>query len=151
MRNALVLATLLIASGVQAATCTLAVNPLPFGTYNSLLVTPTSSQANMTVSCQSGLLELVSYSLALSAGNSGNANARYLLNGSYHLNYNLYQDLLHTRLWGSGTDAYSSTLNITTILTPFSTTLTVYGSIPAGQTSAGAGSYSDTITATLNF
>lgn len=135
----------------DAATCSLSAGPMAFGSYNSTALTALDSQSTMTVSCQSGLLELVSYSLALSAGSSGSTAARQLASGSNRLSYNLYKDVARLTLWGTGSDAYASTLQLLTVLTPNNTTLTVYGRIPARQSAAAPGSYSDAITATLTF
>lgn len=151
MRTATLIILSLLTSLAQAASCTIATTTVAFGSYNAVLIAPTDSSGTFTVTCQSGILELVSYSIALSAGNSGNAAARQLKSGSKVLSYNLYKDILRSNYWGSGAQALSSSLSISTILIPFVTNHTVYGRIPAGQASAGAGSYSDTITATITF
>ncbi len=151
MRTPALICLLLSAAPAMAATCTLTATSVPFGNYNAVLALPNDNTGTISVTCQSGLLELVSYSIALSAGNSGNAAARQLKAGANALNYNLYKDILHSNYWGSGAQALASSVQILTILTPFTTNYTVYGRIPAGQSSAPSGSYSDSIQATVTF
>lgn len=141
----------LLSASAQAATCSLAATAVAFGNYNAVLALPSDSSGTLTVTCQSGLLELVSYSITLSPGNSGNAAARRLQSGANQLTYNLYTDILRSNYWGSGAQALSSNLLITTLLTPFVANHPVYGRIPAGQSGAAAGSYSDVIQATITF
>lgn len=137
-------------------TCSIATNPLPFGNYSSASLVPSDTQANLTLSCSSNqpldLNLLVNYSVSLSAGNSGSTGSRYLLQGASRLNYNLYRDVARATLWGSGADASNGSLVILSLL-PLnnSATLTVFGRIPAQQTSVAAGSYSDTITVTATY
>jgi spore coat protein U-like protein len=66
--------------------------------------------------------------------------------GGATLSYAMYQDSGHTTNWGNtvGTDTKSGTGNGS------AQTLTVYGNLAAGQYPA-AGSYSDTITATVTY
>lgn len=141
----------LLSASAQAATCSLAATAVAFGNYNAVLALPSDSSGTLTVTCQSGLLELVSYSITLSPGNSGNAAARRLQSGANQLTYNLYTDILRSNYWGSGAQSLSSNLLITTLLTPFVANHPVYGRIPAGQSGAAAGSYSDVIQATITF
>ncbi len=65
------------------------------------------------------------------------------------LNYNLYLDAARTTIWGDGTggtQVYSNANppNNTNV------TVTIYGRIPASQ-DVSAGSYTNTVTATINF
>ncbi len=62
------------------------------------------------------------------------------------LNYGLYQNATHATNWGTttGTDTVPGTGN------GAAQVLNVYGQIPAGQLIA-AGSYADTITATITY
>jgi len=68
-------------------------------------------------------------------------------NGDY-IGYDFYQDSAFTTLWGN-TQATAQTLGpFTSAKTPV--TATVYGQAPAGQ-DVPVGTYTDTITATVNF
>ena len=66
--------------------------------------------------------------------------------GTNQLNYNLYTDAARTVVWGNG----SGTSSIQTVARNRTTTLNVYGQIPAGQ-DAVVGNYTDTILATVTF
>ena len=72
-----------------------------------------------------------------------------MLNGSEPLNYNLYRDAARTAIWGDGT---GGTQVYSDPRTPRNqnVTLTVYGRIPAGQ-DVSVGTYTNTVTATINF
>jgi spore coat protein U-like protein len=63
---------------------------------------------------------------------------------SDELTYNVYQDAAHSILWGTS-DGNDTVLGNTS-----STTATIYGIIPGGQSSP-AGSYTDTLTATISY
>ena len=72
-----------------------------------------------------------------------------MLKSSEALTYNLYLDASRTTIWGDGTggtQAYSDP----SAKKNQSVTVTIYGRIPAGQ-DVSAVSYSNTITATINF
>lgn len=128
-----------------AGTCTFtSVSPVNFGNYNPFSTSSNDSAGSLTVKCTGGPPPVGGYILTLNAGNSGNYNARYLLNGAERLNYNLYKDSNRTQVWGdAGSDIVAILVNGTTINT-------VYGRIPAGQ-DIGVGNYNDTIVATINF
>jgi spore coat protein U-like protein len=66
--------------------------------------------------------------------------------GANQLNYNLYTDSAWTIVWGDG----SGISSIQSVAGNSTTTLNVYGQIPAGQ-DAAVGNYTDTIIATVTF
>jgi spore coat protein U-like protein len=70
-----------------------------------------------------------------------------MVSGGNTLNYSLFSNAGRTTNWGNniGTDTVAGTG------TGALQTLTVYGRIPASQTTAPVGSYSDTITVTVTF
>ncbi len=83
--------------------------------------------------------------IALSAGNSGSTSQRYMKSASSAtLNYNLYQTSAYALIWGTGTSA------VTTTFGTAQQTLTIYGMVPAQQ-DVSAGSYSDSIVATISY
>lgn len=96
------------------------------------------ARTNLHVNCNTGR----SYTVSLSAGNSGNVNTRYMVNGSGHLLYNFYTNSSRTTVWGA--NSVSGTGNGST------QDLTIYGRIPAHQYLA-TGGYLDTITVVVNF
>jgi len=106
------------------------------------------------------------YSVSLSGGLNGTITQRQmkLTTGSALVAYNLYTDNTYATIWGDGTTAGSKTVGITGTSTVVQSTgstlggvangatqtMTVYGQI-VSQTTPQPGSYSDTITATVNF
>jgi spore coat protein U-like protein len=66
--------------------------------------------------------------------------------GGNILNYNLYTSAARIVVWGDGSGG-SSTMSVNRNNT---TTLSVFGQIPAGQ-DAAVGAYTDNITTTISF
>lgn len=152
LKQALLGGTLLVVSAASPAlTCSASVSTLAFGNYNPVLGLPTDSQNTLTVTCSSLIALLVSYSVELSAGNSGNTNARQLRQGGQSLNYNLYKDILRSTVWGTGPNAVNDSFLLSILGIGVNRLYPIYGRIPAGQTSINAGSYSDSITVTVNY
>ncbi|MES2390277.1 MAG: spore coat U domain-containing protein [Acidobacteriota bacterium] len=129
-------------TATEQPSCTLSASNLTFGTYSGVLVTSTSS---ITVQCTNS----TTYNIGLNAGTATGATVttRNMTGPSAsHLQYGLYRNSAHTTNWGNtvGTDTQSGSGSGTV------QTLTVYGQLPAGQ-STHTGTYSDTITATLTY
>ena len=123
-----------------AVTCTLGVQGVIFGSYDTLSAQSTDSAGSISVSCDSS----DSFTIALSSGH-GTMLSRQMQSGAYTMTYNLYTDSLRSIVWGDGT---SGTTLVST--TGSSATYAVYGRIPAAQ-NLPAGSYIDSITVTLTF
>jgi len=153
-----VLAVLLVARAVHAAvtSCTVSATGPAFGIYDPLQGTALTSTGTITTVCV-----VTSHSntvtLGLSSGYSGNFSARQmstLVGGTtYTLNYNLFQNAADTIIWGDGTGG--SQIETVTLKrhgndTTVTTNATVYAAIPALQNPL-PGSYTDTITVTVNF
>jgi spore coat protein U-like protein len=149
---ALVVACGLLAAPARAqiifGTCTAGASGVAFGTYNLLSAVPLTSTGTVTVNCSGALFILgsTSVTVALSTGQSGTYTARRLGTG---FNYNLYLDAAHTEIWGDNTGGSSQYTGTITQAQP-SFTATVYAQIPALQNPA-PGSYTDTITVTVNY
>lgn len=114
-------------------------NTLAFGNYDPLSATPTDGSTTFQVRCTKGTSAWVGL-------NDGLNGTRFMASGTNLLDYELYQDSARTTVWGNTSAtgvAYNATNNGWF-------TLTVYGRIPAGQ-DVPAGSYLDTVTATINF
>ena len=133
------------------ANCTIATSPVAFGAYDPI-TTNASAALNATgtvsVTCTSGASTTVTLGQGANAGtgSSDAAPARRLSDGSTHfLTYSLYQDNGRSTVWGNtaGTGVASTGSGA-------QQSLTVYGSVDAGQ-NVPAGSYSDTVTATVTF
>lgn len=119
-----------------------------FGAYDVFDVVPLASTGSITYRCD-GVLQNETIVLDLSAGNSGNTLARTLTGTTTPLSYNLYLDAAHTLIWGNGAGG-TSHHGPTTPPDAQNVTVTVFGLIPDRQ-SVVAGSYSDTIVATILF
>jgi len=119
-----------------------------FGAYNVFQATPTDATGSLTYNCK-GVGPTAVITIDLSRGTAPTYTPRQLRKGTEGLNYNLYLDAATTTIWGDGTGGTSHYGPIHPS-TNVNVTLTIYGRIPAGQ-NVSAGSYADTITATVNF
>ena len=138
---------MLLCSRAEAApNCSISTTAVSFGVYNVFSATPTDSTGTITFKCTGNASNIT---VTLSKGTSTTFTPRTLTSGSNTLNYNLFTDAARSTIWGdttSGTSRYvnASPANNQNIV------VTVYGRITAGQ-DVSAGSYSDSITATINF
>ncbi|WP_250122896.1 spore coat U domain-containing protein [Chroococcidiopsis sp. CCMEE 29] len=124
--------------------CTVSTVGINFGTYDVFSTLPKDATGQVTYKCLEGSL-LQPITISLSKGNSTTYIPRQMQKGSALLNYNLYLDAAGQSIWGDGTggtNRYSSNLLTGTVI--------IYGRIPARQ-NVSAGTYADSITATLNF
>ena len=152
MRRALVQAAIVLgiwlagcSTAFAQASCTISVTSVAFGSYNVFTSTAVDSTGTVTFRCNS---TAVNISVSLSKGSSSGFSPRTLRKGSEVLDYNLYRNAARTTIWGDGTGGTST---YTDSNPPNSNVnLTVYGRIPALQ-DVSAGSYSDTVSAVINF
>jgi len=123
------------------SSCAVTATNLAFGNYTGAVLDNTSV---ITVNCTNS----TAYNIGLGAGTGTGATTttRILTSGLNKLNYTLWRDSARSLNWGDtvGTDTLASTG------TGAAQTFTVYGRIPASQ-SSNPGSYSDTITVTVSF
>ncbi|MFI5197152.1 MAG: spore coat U domain-containing protein [Thermoanaerobaculia bacterium] len=132
----------------DALTCTFgSITGVNFGPYDVLGASAVKSTGTITYSCTNVGTRSVMV-INLSTGTSGTFANRTLRSGANILNYNLYSTAANTQVWGDGNGTtYQYSIDPTD---KNAHTLTVYGTIPAGQ-DVGVGSYTDTITITMNF
>jgi spore coat protein U-like protein len=120
------------------------ITSVDFGTYD---VFSTFSNNNgigsVSIDCQGGGSNLL---VTLSSGQSNTYVSRTMRSGPNSLGYNLYTSAARNVVWGDGTGG-SSTMMVNKNST---TTLSVFGQIPAGQDVA-VGTYTDNITTIINF
>ncbi len=125
--------------------CSVSASSLDFGNYDPTSVTDLDASTTLDVLCTIG----TSFTVGLSAGTASGATVttRAMTNGGDTLDYALYQDAGRTTNWGNtpGADTPASAIAGLT-----ATSYTVYGRVAQGQNVA-AGSYSDTITVTVNY
>lgn len=146
IHRALLLAAALAAlpAAARAQTCTVrGVTGVAFGAYDPI-------GANAAVARDStGQVQYrctrVAPLVTLSAGASGSYQPRQLRQAASALGYNLYRDAARSQVWGDGTAG-----TFTVLGQRGNRTLVIYGRIFPGQP-VPAGSYSDTVVATLNF
>jgi spore coat protein U-like protein len=149
---AVVVCSVVCSAPSQASQCSFSsISNIAFGNYNVYNASTTLSNGTMVVSCSAGVPNGgLSVTISLNRGvNSTSFPNRYLASGSALLSYNIYQNAALTVIWGDGTGG-TQTSTVTIASTSSPVTLTMYGSIPAGQ-DVTVGSYSDTITATLTY
>jgi spore coat protein U-like protein len=152
----LAVAALLVAATMPAAraagTCTVAATALVFTAFNPLQTAADYSPATITMTCTKGAGN-GTYYVALSAGGSGNYQARQMKGSAGGaLSYQLYLDSGHTTVWpptNCGTAACSGPASVS--ISGGTTKWTVYGAIPAPQNKVIPGTYTDTITVTLTY
>lgn len=136
---------LLLSPEIAQAACSVDPTPVAFGVYSPFNVAPTDTAGTLRVTCSTAT---VGYTVLLSAGGAGSYSPRRLSGGAHTLSYNLYTDPLRTMVWGDGSAGTASVTGAFAL--PGAIDHTVYGRLPAQQ-NVGAGVYSDTITATINF
>ena len=149
LRTALVAAALLLVSGsARGQSCSVSVaSGVSFGAYDPLNTSPLDQTGSITYQC--GILFLGTVTIDLSTGSSGTFAFRELEKGGDSLRYNLYRDATRLLIWGNGTSG-SSRFGPALPLLGIPQTLTIYGRIPARQASP-VGTYTDTVTVTINF
>lgn len=137
----------LAVSSTVSNNCTISTTPLGFGSYdpvgnNASTGTDATGSGAVVIACTKG----ASANIELGNGGGSDANSRRLVSGANLLPYQLYRADAST-VWGSGvgTGAVSYTS-----LTKAQQSLTVQGKIPKGA-DVPAGTYEDTIVATINF
>lgn len=124
--------------------CSVSANNMSFGTYSPSSTTALTTTAALAVTCTN----TTPYSVGLSAGSSNSTTQRTMLAaGGSTLNYNLYTSNSYGTVWGNTSANWVTPSGGGTGVAQ---SLTVYGSIPGGQ-NVTPGSYTDTITATINY
>lgn len=143
------LAILLAAStpAFAAPSCTISTTSMSFGAYDVFSASNVTSTATVTYRCQGGARNVF---ITLSRGQSVTFSPRTMKAGTNALSYNLYQNAAFSVIWGDGTGGTQA--YVTSGKTPNKTDffVTIYGKIPALQ-DVTAGSYTDTVVATINF
>ena len=155
-----VLAALLASPGlanalcVAVCSCNASVGTVVFSPYNPFNAGHDDSAGTISVNCSGVVGLLVPYTLSFSSGGSGTYSPRRLSSGGNRLNYNLYTAPTYATVIGDGTGG-TATLSGNILLNALgigpSDTWTLYGRIPAGQTTAVPGGYTDTLVVTLTY
>ncbi|MCA9507889.1 MAG: spore coat protein U domain-containing protein, partial [Myxococcales bacterium] len=115
-----------------------------FGNISGLFTADADiSSGSISVQCTN----LAGYSIGIDNGSNFLVNRRMAFSGNF-INYELYQDSGYTQVWG---DISSGNEKLLQVGDGAVQAHTVYARIPSGQSPAGAGSYSDQVTVTVNF
>ena len=135
-------------------TCTVSAQDLAFGVYNPLSSTPNTTSSDISVTCGAQVAIGFSYDIKLSAGGSGNVNARQLSSSNDTMSYQIYKDQGYGTIFGNanagGAGYISDGLTLTISLLSRTIAYPIYGRVPALQNKR-AGSYADTITVTVDY
>jgi len=142
---ALVIGTL-YASDAHAQACTISATSVNFGSYNVFNGSHTDSTGTVTYRCNGSAHNIT---IGLTQGASASFNQRHMQKGSEALTYNLFIDASRTNIWGDGTGG-TAVYSLGNPPNNTNVNLTVYGRVTAGQ-DVSAGSFSDTVTAVINF
>ena len=140
-------ASMLVTTTVLTS-CSVTALPMAFGNYSQATATDTAMTSTVAAICSAGL----PYHVRIDKGANGAAvTSRQMKGGTTNalLNYGLYRDAAHAQNWGvtDSTDTVDVSAGANTGLL---NTITVYGLIPHGQTSA-ADAYTDTVNVTVSY
>jgi spore coat protein U-like protein len=136
-------------SATVIAKCTVGASSMAFGAYDPLVANKTTAldaNGSLSVSCTRGAPGVYVTLDTGANGSHASGTTRAMASGSNYLSYELYTTSARTLVWNA-----TNTVSYTGITSMASATLTVYGQIPAGQDVAASSSYSDSVTATVNF
>ena len=137
----------LVINATVIQNCVITTTPLDFGNYDPVVANAATDKAETTagvvnVACTKG-----STGLRIDLGNGANfSGSRRMTNGTDFLAYALHTNAGHTTAWGSGATGLAISNAPSKVSRPFP----VYGLIAQNQDVA-AGSYTDTVVATINF
>jgi len=127
--------------------CSITTTPVAFGVYDPVVANataPLDGTGSVVVTCTKGAGTRIDLN---NGANFSGGNRRMAAGGDNFLTYQLYQDTGRTQVWGSGGSAGQA---IAGAPSKAPRTFTVFGRVPAGQ-DVSAGSYTDTVVATINF
>lgn len=134
-----------------SANCTISTAPVAFGAYDPVSAnasSPLDGSGTITVTCTTGSNGTITLGQGANAatGSTDGAPLRQMKDsGTDVLGYTLYQDSGRTTVWGNTVGTGVSDLG-----NGAGQNLTVYGAVTAAQ-NVPAGSYSDTVVATVTF
>ncbi len=115
---------------------------IDFGSYDAFATQDYAQSGDVVVACTKNAPNL---KIALSGGSNYDTVSKLnqMASGTERLKYGLYQESGHTTAWHNASRDISS-------VGKAGVTYTIYG-LAKAQQDVGVGSYSDTVTATINF
>jgi len=135
------------AHAAQSSGCSLGGAAIAFGIYDPLALTPLDTVGSVVYRCGAAANNIT---ITLSVGGGASYSTRRMISGNEKLFYNLYRDAARQVIWGDGTGGSQAYAIKNPKPNNQDITVPIFGRIPASQ-NVGVGSYSDTITVTLNF
>ncbi len=132
--------------GVEASVannCVITTSPVVFGAYDPIVTNKTAAvnlNGAIHITCTEGSTAAVSLDLGANAAGA----VRNMTNGTSMMVYELYTATGRTVVW-------NTTNTVAATGTGANQDLTVFGRLPAGQSTVTAGNYADTVVATFNF
>jgi spore coat protein U-like protein len=132
--------------------CTISVTPISFGNYDAFSSVPLDTTGTVTVNCSDVVWAEVKLGVSSSSG-TFNPRRMRRSGGNDFLDYNIYTNATRTVIFGDGTGG-TGTIELhkppgTPRHEPWSRSISMYSRIPPGQ-NVSVGTYSDTLTATVN-
>jgi spore coat protein U-like protein len=140
----------LSATSTVVNNCTISTSALASGNYDPVSAnasTALDGTGTVTVTCTKDATTKITLGQGSNA-NTGSTDAaplRRMTDGTNFLSYSLYSDSGRTTVWGN-----TPATGVDHTGTGTATNITVYGRVSAGQ-NVPAGSYSDTVLATVTF
>jgi spore coat protein U-like protein len=127
--------------------CTISTAALAFGSYDPVVANASTNldgTGTVTVACTKG----ASATIGLGLGSNASGSTRRMGDGATnYLTYELYQDSGRTTVWGN---AGAGLLSPAAAPSKAARNFTVYGRVTSNQ-DVPAGTYNDTVVATVNF
>jgi spore coat protein U-like protein len=137
-------------SSSVSANCTISATDLNFGAYDPVVAnktTPLDVNTTVTVLCTKGSAGVT---VGLDLGSHAAAGSRFMASATDSLQYELYSDSAGGTVWSNGGAGLVTWPVFGPIGAGAGTPHTVFGRVPAGQ-DVSVGSYTDVVTATVNF
>jgi spore coat protein U-like protein len=139
--------TSLALSASVSNNCTISTSAVGFGSYDPVVVNATANldgTGTVSIACTKG----ATTTIGLDLGSNASGSVRRLTDGSSnYLTYELYQDSGRSTVWGNaGAGLFTPVAAPSRTLRSF----TAYGRV-AGSQDVPAGTFTDTVTATVNF
>jgi len=135
-------------SATVSKNCVMSAAAMNLGTFDG--TNDLTASSNITVNCTAG----TPFTVDLDKGSAPSYVTRTLKSGADTLNYNLYTTNTYTNIWGDTTGGTARGSGTGAGMTAAQAqTLTVFGRLRAvdNTQSFGAGTYTDTITATITY
>jgi len=127
--------------------CTISTGALGFGSYDPVVANASTNldgTGTVTIACTKG----ATATIGLGLGSNASGSVRRMKDaGTEYLTYELYQDAGRTTVWGN---AGAGLLSPVAAPSKTARNFTVYGRVTANQ-DVPAGSFNDTVVATVNF